>query len=105
MICKKLRVDEALVKQFRYASVFNSGYVSLSFKSATVRLLTKEFGRSKAKRMILRWREHLEPLKHDLARLLDTYEATGKTNRYGRCVTNAVEQTLQVRGNGYTAEE
>ncbi|WON76265.1 hypothetical protein [Serratia sp. UGAL515B_01] len=49
VICKVLGVDEALVKQFRYASVFNSGYVSLSFRSATVRLLRKEFGRSKAK--------------------------------------------------------
>ncbi|WP_156292688.1 hypothetical protein [Serratia oryzae] len=94
VICKKLGVKAALVKQFRYASVFNSGYVSLSFKSATTRLLTKEFGHAKAKRMILRWREHLEPLKDDLARLLDVYEATAHKNRYGRCVTNAVGQTF-----------
>ncbi|WON77165.1 hypothetical protein [Serratia sp. UGAL515B_01] len=94
VICKVLGVEETVVKQFRYASVFNSGYVSVSFKSATVRLLTKEFGRSKAKRMILRWREHLVPLKDDLARLLDAYEASARKNRYGRCVTNAVGQTF-----------
>jgi len=94
VICKKLGIKEALVKQFRYASVFNSGYVNLSFKSATVRLLRKEFGPSKAKRILLSWREHLEPLKDDLARLLDQYEATARTNRYGRCVTNAVGQTF-----------
>ncbi|MBC3380415.1 hypothetical protein H8I69_14960 [Serratia fonticola] len=94
VICKVLKVEEALVKQFRYASVFNSGYVSFSCKSATVRLLRKAFGPSKAKRILLRWREHLEPLKHDLARLLDHYEATARTNRYGKCVTNAVGQTF-----------
>ncbi|MFN3070387.1 hypothetical protein ACKWMY_20040 [Serratia sp. J2] len=94
VICKVLKVEEALVKQFRYASVFNSGYVSLSFKSATVRLLRKAFVQSKAKRILLRWREHLEPLKADLARLLDHYEATARTNRYGKCVTNAVGQTF-----------
>ncbi|MBC3382032.1 hypothetical protein H8I69_23230 [Serratia fonticola] len=94
VICKKLGVKDALVKQFRYASVFNAGYVSLSFKSATVRLLRKAFGPSKAKHILLRWREHLEPLKADLARLLDHYEATARTNRYGRCVTNAVGQTF-----------
>ncbi|WP_196062034.1 MULTISPECIES: hypothetical protein [unclassified Serratia (in: enterobacteria)] len=94
VICKVLKVEEALVKQFRYASVFNAGYVSLSFKSATVRLLRKAFGPSKAKRILLRWREHLEPLKADLARLLDHYQATARTNRYGKCVTNAVGQTF-----------
>ncbi|MBL5906129.1 hypothetical protein [Serratia fonticola] len=94
VICNKLGVKEALVKQFRYASVFNSGCVSLSFKSATVRLLRKAFGPPKAKRILLRWREHLEPLKADLARLLDHYEATARTNRYGKCVTNAVGQTF-----------
>ncbi|WP_447878696.1 hypothetical protein [Serratia fonticola] len=94
VICKKLGVKEALVKQFRYASVFNAGHVSLSFKSATVRLLRKAFGPSKAKHILLRWREHLEPLKADLARLLDVYEATARTNRYGKCVTNAVGQTF-----------
>lgn len=94
VIYKKLGVKAALVKQFRYASVFNVGYVSLSFKSATVRLQTKKFGLSKAKRILRRWREHLEPLKDGLARLLDVYEATTRTNRYGKYVTNAVGQTF-----------
>ncbi|MDQ9127698.1 hypothetical protein RDT67_14810 [Serratia fonticola] len=94
VICVVLGIKEALVKQFRYASVFNSGYVSLSFKSATVRLLRKAFGKAGAKHILLRWREHLEPLKHDLARLLDHYVATARTNRYGKCVTNAVGQTF-----------
>ncbi|MDA5479713.1 hypothetical protein PGS49_03435 [Yersinia intermedia] len=94
VICKKLGGGEALVKQFRYASVFNSGHVSFSFKSATVRLLRKEFGKSKAQRILRRWREHLEPLKHDLSGLLDHYLSTGKTNRYGLCVVNAVGQTF-----------
>ncbi|MFV8984667.1 hypothetical protein [Serratia fonticola] len=94
VICKVLGVKEALVKQFRYSCVFNSGYVSLSFKSATVSLLRKAFRPSKAKCILLRWREHLEPLKHDLARLLDHYVATARTNRYGKCVTNAVGQSF-----------
>ena len=91
-ICRTLGVKEALVKQFRFASVFNEGYVSLSFKSKTVRLLNREFGEVKAREVLLRWRDHLIPLRGDLSRLIAHYQSLGKTNGYGTSVVNAVGQ-------------
>ncbi|EMF7826981.1 TPA: hypothetical protein ACJCXE_003060 [Yersinia enterocolitica] len=95
-ICRMLKVSEDLVKQFRFSSVFNAGYVSLSFKSKTVRLLNRELGKGEAVRVLQRWRKHLEPLREDLASLLDHYIELGKTNRHGTCVTNAVGQTFNI---------
>ena len=44
-ICRVLRIAEELVKQFRFSSVFNAGFVTLSLKSSTRRLLNRELGR------------------------------------------------------------
>ena len=43
-ICRVLRIAEKLVKQFRFSSVFNSGFVTLSLKSSTRRMLNRELG-------------------------------------------------------------
>lgn len=37
-----------------------------------------------------------EPLRRDLALLLDHYEGIALTNRYGKCVTNAVGQPFNI---------
>ncbi|MGX9277822.1 hypothetical protein ACWXWL_08780 [Pantoea ananatis] len=95
-ICRVLCVAEELVKQFRFSSVFNVGFVSLSLKSSTRRLLNRELGKAEAKRVLKRWKCLLEPLRDDLGLLLDHYESTAKTNRYGKCVTNAVGQPFNI---------
>ncbi|TSH83697.1 hypothetical protein [Pantoea sp. paga] len=95
-ICRVLLVAEELVKQFRFSSVFNAGFVSLSLKSSTRRLLNRELDKSEAKRVLKRWKRLLEPLRDDLGLLLDHYEDTAKTNRYGKCVTNAVGQPFNI---------
>ncbi|QHB31961.1 hypothetical protein F0T03_07190 [Yersinia canariae] len=95
-ICRILRVAEELVKQFRFSSVFSAGFVSLSFKSSTRRLLNRELGSAEAERVLKRWKRLLKPLRRDLALLLDHYEGTALTNRYGKCVTNAVGQPFNI---------
>ncbi|ECH9490540.1 hypothetical protein ZS48_001469 [Salmonella enterica subsp. enterica] len=95
-ICRVLRVAEELVKQFRFSSVFNAGFVTLSLKSSTRRLLNRELGKTEAKRVLERWKHLLKPLRRDLALLLDHYEGKAKTNRYGKCVTNAVGQPFNI---------
>lgn len=95
-ICRVLRVAEELVKQFRFSSVFNAGFVTLSLKSSTRRLLNRELGEAEAERVLKRWKRLLKPLRLDLALLLDHYEGTAKTNRYGKCVTNAVGQPFNI---------
>ncbi len=95
-ICRVLRVAEELVKQFRFSSVFNAGVVTLSLRSSTRRLLNRELGEAEAERVLKRWKRLLKPLRRDLALLLDHYEGTAKTNRYGKCVTNAVGQPFNI---------
>lgn len=95
-ICRVLRITEELVKQFRFSGIFNAGFVTLSLKSSTRRLLNRELGETQAKRVLKRWKRLLEPLRDDLGLLLDRYEAMAKTNRYGRCVTNAVGQPFNI---------
>ncbi|WP_440483835.1 hypothetical protein, partial [Serratia bockelmannii] len=95
-ICRVLRIAEELVKQFRFSSVFNAGFVTLSLKSSTRRLLNRELGNVEAKRVLKRWKHLLKPLRRDLALLLDHYEGIAKTNRYGKCVTNAVGQPFNI---------
>ncbi|MEW5562934.1 hypothetical protein AB1287_22310, partial [Enterobacter asburiae] len=95
-ICRILCVAEELVKQFRFSSVFNAGFVTLSLKSSTRRLLNRELGKTEAKRVLEQWKRLLKPLRQDLALLLDYYESTAKTNRYGKCVTNAVGQPFNI---------
>ncbi|MCD2358074.1 hypothetical protein LQK91_16815 [Pantoea sp. MHSD4] len=95
-ICRVLRVAEELVKQFRFSSVFNAGFVTLSLKSSTRRLLNRELGQEEAERVLKRWKHLLKPLRRDLALLLDHYEGKALTNRYGKCVTNAVGQPFNV---------
>ena len=95
-ICRVLRVAEELVKQFRFSSVFNAGFVTLSLKSSTRCLLNRELGKAEAERVLKQWKRLLKPLRCDLALLLDSYEAKAKTNRYGKCVTNAVGQPFNI---------
>jgi len=104
-ICRVLRVAEELVKQFRFSSVFNAGFVTLSFKSSTRRLLNYELGSAEAERVLKRWKRLLEPLRDDLELLLDHYEDTAKTNRYGKCVTNAVGQPFNITYKNVTSRK
>lgn len=95
-ICRVFGIKHELVKQFRFSSVFNAGFITLSLKSSTRRLLNRALGETQAKRVLKRWKRLLKPLRRDLALLLDHYEGTAKTNRYGRCVTNAVGQPFNI---------
>lgn len=95
-ICRVLHIAEELVKQFRFSSVFNAGFVTLSLKSSTRRLLNRELGEAEAERVLKRWKRLLKPLRRDLALLLDHYEDSALTNRYGKCVTNAVGQPFNI---------
>ncbi len=104
-ICRVLRITEELVKQFRFSSIFNAGFVTLSLKSSTRRLLNRELGKVKAKRVLKRWKRLLKPLRDDLELLLDHYEGTALTNRYGKCVTNAVGQTFNITYKDVTARK
>ncbi|MDP9705595.1 MULTISPECIES: hypothetical protein [Rahnella] len=104
-ICRVLRVAEELVKQFRFSSVFNAGVVTLSLKSITCRLLNRELGKKEAKRVLKRWKRLLKPLRRDLALLLDHYEGAALTNRYGKCVTNAVGQPFNITYKDVTARK
>lgn len=83
-ICRVLRIAEELVKQFRFSSVFNAGFVTLSLKSSTRRLLNRELGKAEAERVLKRWKRLLKPSRRDLALLLDHYEGKALTNRYGK---------------------
>ncbi|WP_145601355.1 hypothetical protein [Yersinia frederiksenii] len=91
-ICRMLKVSKDLVKQFRFSSIFSAGHVSLSFHSKTVRLLNRRLGKGETKRVLKRWSRILEPLREDLATLLDHYLSAGTKNRYGISVVNAVGQ-------------
>lgn len=102
-ICRVLRIAEELVKQFRFSSIFNAGFVTLSLKSSTRRLLNRELGSAEAERVLKRWKRLLKPLRDDLELLLDHYEGTALTNRYGKCVTNAVGQTFNITYKDVTA--
>ncbi|CAI1701043.1 hypothetical protein [Serratia marcescens] len=93
-ISKHLGVDEDKVKTFRFSTIFSAGSVSLSFKSVTRKRLDKLLGVDEACRVLKRWKELMEPLREDLKRLIDDYLSSGKTNRYGLCVKNAVGQNF-----------
>jgi len=93
-ISKRLQVREDEVKGFRFATLFSAGYVSLSFKSVTRKRLNKLLGLKKAKQVLQRWNKLMEPLREDLKELIDHYLSTGKRNRYGLCVRNAVGQNF-----------
>jgi len=104
-ICRVLRVAEELVKQFRFSSVFNAGFVTLSLKSSTRRLLNRKLGKEEAERVLKRWKRLLKPLRDDLELLLDHYEDTAKANRYGKCVTNAVGQPFNITYKDVTSRK
>ncbi|HGM7841223.1 TPA: hypothetical protein ACKQH2_003620 [Serratia marcescens] len=93
-ISKKLGVDEDEVKTFRFSTIFSAGSVSLSFKSVTRKRLNKQLGVDEAGRVLKRWKKLMEPLRENLKRLIDDYLSSGKTNRYGLCVKNAVGQNF-----------
>lgn len=93
-ISKKLSVNEDDVKSFRFSTIFSAGTVSLSFQSATRSRLNKRLGEAEAGRILTRWKKLMEPLKEDLKHLIEDYLSSGKTNRYGLCVRNAVGQNF-----------
>ncbi|HHK6074885.1 TPA: hypothetical protein ACQWIS_002481, partial [Edwardsiella piscicida] len=93
-ISKKLGIDEDDVKSFRFSTIFSAGSVSLSFKSVSKKRLNKRLGEAEADRVLKRWKKLMKPLRKDLKRLIDDYLSSGKTNRYGLCVRNAVGQNF-----------
>jgi len=95
-VCLVLGIKPELVKQFRFAGIFSARFVTLLIKSGTRRLLNRELGPDEAERVLEQWKRLLKPLRRDLALLLDHYEGTAKTNRYGKCVTNAVGQPFNI---------
>lgn len=104
-ISKKLGVDEDDVKTFRFSTIFSAGSVSLSFKSVTRKRLNKQLGVAEASRVLKRWKKLMEPLREDLKRLIDDYLSSGKTNRYGLCIRNAVEQNFNCTWKDVRKEE
>ncbi len=93
-ISKKLGISEDNVKCFRFSTIFSAGSVSLSFKSVTRKRLNKQLGQTEAEKVLKRWKALMEPLKEDLKHLIENYLSSGKTNRYGLCVRNAVGQNF-----------
>lgn len=89
-IMKKLRIEEKHAKAIRFATIFNIGCISVSPKTAIFNLL----GKKKAKEKISRWNTFMRRLHDDLQKLIDHYYSTGKINRYGLCVRNAVGQNF-----------
>lgn len=82
------------MKNFRFATLFSSGKVSLSFKGRPRSRLNKLLGNKQAEKALRRWNRLLLPLKGDLYALTEHYLSTGRRNRYGLCVRNAVGQNL-----------
>lgn len=93
-ISRVLKVSEDEVKNFRFATLFSAGTVSLSFKSVTRARLNKLLGNRQAEKALRRWNRLLLPLKGELHALTEHYLSTGRRNRYGLCVRNAVGQNL-----------
>lgn len=82
------------VKTFRFSTIFSAGSVSLSFKRVIRKRLNKQLGVEEAGRVLKYWKELMKPLRKDLKHLIDDYLSSGKTNRYGLCVRNAVGQNF-----------
>jgi hypothetical protein len=93
-IMKELDVSEDDVKCFRFSTIFSAAFVSLSSKSVIRKRLNKQLGVAEASNVLKRWKKLVKPLRRDLKRLIDDYLSSGKTNRYGLCVRNAVGQNF-----------
>ncbi|WP_243701008.1 MULTISPECIES: hypothetical protein [Rahnella] len=65
--------------------------------------MNRELGSAEAEQVLKCWKRLLKPLRDDLELLLDHYEGTALTNRYGKCVTNAVGQTFNITNKDVTA--
>ncbi|MDN7221982.1 hypothetical protein [Providencia stuartii] len=85
-----LGVDDALVKTIRYGTIFNAGIVNFSPKGNMVKKLKKLYSDDYVSEMLKHWELETKELCNSLNLLLDEYLNTGKKNRYGLCVTNAV---------------
>lgn len=93
-IIKKLKVEEKYAKEIRFATIFNGGVVSLSIKASMFKRLNNILGEENSRTVLERWRVLMKPLRKDLIKLVNYYRSTGKTNRYGLCVRNAVGQNF-----------
>lgn len=93
-IINKLEVEEEHAKEIRFATIFNAGTVSLSPKASVFKKLNKFLGEDKCRTVLEQWRILMKPLRKALTKLVNHYCSTGKTNRYGLCVRNAVGQNF-----------
>lgn len=87
-----LGVDDALVKTIRYGTIFNAGIVNFSPKGSMVKKLKKLYSDDYVSEMLKYWEFKTKELCDSLNLLLDEYLKTGKKNRYGLSVVNAVGQ-------------
>ncbi|MBS3826868.1 MULTISPECIES: hypothetical protein [Proteus] len=87
-----LGVDDALVKTIRYGTIFNAGIVNFSPKGNMVKKLKKLYSDDYVSEMLKHWEFKTKELCDSLNLLLDEYLKTGKKNRYGLSVVNAVGQ-------------
>ncbi|HEF8771686.1 TPA: hypothetical protein RG734_000653 [Providencia stuartii] len=87
-----LGVDDDLVKTIRYGTIFNAGNVNLSAKGNMVKKLRKRYSYDYVSEMLEHWELETRELRHSLNLLIGEYLITGKKNKHGLCVTNAVGQ-------------
>lgn len=87
-----LGVDDDLIKTIRYGSIFNAGSVSSSPKGSMAKKLKKLYSDDYVSEMLKHWELETKELRESINQLLDEYLKTGKKNRYGLFVVNAVEQ-------------
>ncbi|WP_025154371.1 hypothetical protein [Morganella morganii] len=87
-----LGLDDDLIKTIRYGTIFNVGSVSLSAKGSMVKKLQKLYSYDSVSGILKHWKSETTELHDSLNQLLDEYLTTGKENRYGLSVVNAVGQ-------------
>lgn len=99
-----LGVDNSLVKTIRYGTIFNAGSVSLSAKGSMMKKLQKLYSDDFVLEMLEHWKLETTGLCDSLNQLLGEYLSTGKKNKHGLSVVNAVGQpfntTKQKTKNG-----
>ncbi|MCT6519170.1 hypothetical protein GY03_17985 [Proteus vulgaris] len=87
-----LGVDDDLIKTIRYGTIFNAGAVSLSAKGSLVKKLQKLYSYDYVLEILKHWKLETTELCESINHLIDEYLTTGKENRYGLSVVNAVGQ-------------
>lgn len=94
-IQKVFNVGKSFIKIIRYGTIFSAGQVSLSSHWNMVKKLRKQkknYSDEFVSEMLEYWKLETTELRESIKQLLDEYLKTGKKNKYGLSVVNAVGQ-------------